>query len=94
MPSIDPAIPMDFLYCQAQPKLQVQLEAELALFSFDPATPTCESLFSNICQCMLTKLPYMSIVGSKLEDDLNFLANGRRPQVVWEMEDNLNFLAK
>ena len=29
-------------YCQAQPKLQVKqsLKAELALFPFDPATPT------------------------------------------------------
>ena len=51
-----------FANCQSQPKLQVQLEAELALFSFDPATPathpaikppptpTCESLFCNIFQ--------------------------------------------
>ena len=34
-------------YCQAQPKLQAQLEAELALFPFDPATPTRESLFGS-----------------------------------------------
>ena len=36
-----------------------------------------------------------------MEDDLNFLANGRRPQffgkwkttsIFWEMEDNLSFL--
>ena len=45
----------------------------------------------------------MIIVGPKLEDDLNFLANGRRPQYFWKMEynlssgpkleDDLNFLA-
>ena len=43
----------------------------------------------------------MSIVVSKLEDDLIFLANGRRPQffgkwkttsIFWQMEDDLNFL--
>ena len=28
-----------FLYCQAQPKLQVQLEAELALISISPTEP-------------------------------------------------------
>jgi hypothetical protein len=32
---------MRLCFCQAQPKLQVKLslKAELALFSFDPATP-------------------------------------------------------
>jgi hypothetical protein len=28
----------------------------------------------------------------QMEDDLNFLANGRRPQFFWEIEDDLNFL--
>jgi hypothetical protein len=31
---------MTDVYCQAQPKLQVQLEAALALFPLDPATAT------------------------------------------------------
>ena len=43
----------------------------------------------------------MSIVLTKLEEDLNFLANGRQPQffgkwkttsIFWKMEDDLNFL--
>jgi hypothetical protein len=41
--------------------------------------------------------------GPKLEDDLNFLANERRPQffgkwkttsILWKMEDDLNFVGK
>ena len=44
---------MNLFNCQAQPKFQVQLEAELALFSFDLATPTHphrESFSPNIFQ--------------------------------------------
>jgi hypothetical protein len=44
-------------FCQAQPKLQVKLDAELALFPFDPATPSktqptpnCESLLLSSAQ--------------------------------------------
>ena len=40
-------------FCQAQPQLQVKLslKAELALFSFNPAThPARESLFPSISQ--------------------------------------------
>ena len=40
---------------------------------------------------MLTKSPYMSIEGPKLEDDLNFLKNGRRPPFFDRMEEDLNF---
>ena len=45
----------------------------------------------------------MSIAGFKLEDDLNFLANGRRPQyfgkwkltsIFWQMEDTYIFGGK
>jgi hypothetical protein len=61
----------------------------LVLFSVNPAThppptPTRESLFSNISHWMLTNLAHKnwkttSIVW-KVEDDLNFFGNGRRPQ--------------
>ena len=45
----------------------------------------------------------MIIVGSKLEDNLNFLANGRHPQyfgkwkttsIFWKIEDDLIFWGK
>ena len=48
-------------YCQAQPKLQVKqsLKAELALFPFDPATPTHphprESIISSLCAANLNQ---------------------------------------
>jgi hypothetical protein len=32
----------------------------------------------------------MSTVGPNLEDDLNFLENGRRPQLFGKMEEDLN----
>ena len=60
----------------------------------------------------LDKEPYMNVVGPNLEDelngwqmedDLNFLPNGRRPpffgkwkttSIFWQIEDNLNHLLK
>ena len=67
-------------YCQTQLKLQVKLnlKAELALFSFPPAAHPPVQNSSDVSSNL-----YASIVGPKLEDDLNFR----------QMEDDLNLLA-
>jgi hypothetical protein len=47
-----------------------------------------------VCNLPLTQLDEIRKTSSiflKMEDDLNFFENGRRPQFL-EMEDNLNFL--
>ena len=80
------------------------MKAELALDSFDPATPTPsptlthpyspptrESLITIIFQWKLTKQPYRSPVGPKLEDDTHFWANGGRPQLLSRWKTNLIF---
>ena len=43
---------------------------------------------------MFWKMEYNLNSGPKLEDDLNVLANERRPQLFWKMEDNFNIFGK
>jgi hypothetical protein len=81
------------------------LNAELALFSFPPAgRPTGHPAIQNSSDLVRPPNLSMSIVGPKLEDNLNFWEmeddlnkttsifgqNGRRPQFLGKMEDNLN----
>ena len=54
-----------------------------------PHTPARASLFSSMFQLMLTKLPVRSIVGPKLEEDLNFGQMEDNLNFCWQMEDNL-----
>ena len=79
---------LDLLFCQAQPKFQVQLEAELALFSFAPATPTppprryiFQQFLVNVgpsgcVRCHGTKCPLITAFFSLLSPDVTFLPEG------------------
>ena len=89
-------------YCQAQSQLQVKLslKTELALISLNPATPTPTRPGKFISQHLAVNVDKVTlvvvVVGPKLEDDpnyfemeddLNFLENGRRPKIFgkWKM---------
>ena len=86
-------------YCQAQSQLQVKLilKTELALISLNPAPhPTHPGKF--IFQHFSVNVDQVS--SHELEDDLTFLANGRRPQsfgkwkttsIFLKMEDDLKY---
>ena len=54
----------------------------LVLFSVNPATHPH------------TPMNFDQVSSQELEDDLNSLANGRRPQFYGKMEDDLNFQLK
>ena len=86
-------------FCQAQPKLQVKhsLKAKLALFSINPATPTphlgkfiFQHFSVNVEQVISLKIED-DLISLEMEDDLNSFENGRRPQSVGKMEEDLNF---
>ena len=74
-------------FVTVSPQLQVKLSlnAELALFLLNPATPppVQKSLFSKISQWILIKYAYGS--------NLNSLVNGRRPQLCWKWKTTYIF---